>query len=59
MVRLHYTCRSFMSRRSCIEASDANKTRRPRRPIAGAIFCRFFGVLEPRVRDINNPDAVN
>jgi hypothetical protein len=38
MVRLRYTCRSFMSRRSCIGASDANKTRGPGDRLPGPFF---------------------
>lgn len=44
MVRLRCTSPSFTCRRSCIAASDLDKTEKPLREIAGA-FLRFFGAV--------------
>ena len=57
-MQLHFTFPSFMSPRSCTEASDA-KNQSPGNETPGHFFLQFFAIAIQRDREINNPDAVN
>jgi hypothetical protein len=58
MALLRYICQSFISRRSCIEASDAARTRRPGERSPGLFFVILW-LSSDVVAKSTIPDAVN